>query len=73
MYVVADTIGVDLDVVREGVAGGSTIAEIAEANGSSADAVVEALVARVDERLEDAVAADSSAADSSAADSSAAD
>ena len=42
----------------DGVRNGETIAEIAAANGSSGEAVVEALVAQLQERLDAAVAAD---------------
>ena len=54
--VVADTIGIDIASLREGLMDGQTLGEIAAANGSSAEAVIDALVAEVDEHLTDAVA-----------------
>ncbi len=54
---VAEIIGVEPQAVIEGVQNGETIAEIAAANGSSGEAVVEALVARTQERLDAAAAA----------------
>ncbi|MFV2040195.1 MAG: hypothetical protein ACC660_08120, partial [Acidimicrobiales bacterium] len=48
-------LGVDADTVRQGLADGLTIGEIADANGSSAAAVADALVEQMTERLEAAV------------------
>ena len=52
-----DELGLDADVVREGLADGMTLGEIADANGSSADAVAAALVENMQERLDAALEA----------------
>ncbi len=54
---VLEELGLDRETVRDGLADGLSLGEIADANGSSADALVEALTAHLDERLDDAVAA----------------
>ena len=53
---VAETIGIDETALREALSGGQSIAEVAEANGSTADAVIEALVAETNAKLDQAVA-----------------
>jgi lambda repressor-like predicted transcriptional regulator len=53
---VADILGVEADVIADELEAGATLAEVAEANGSSGAALVDALVANLDERLADAVA-----------------
>jgi polyhydroxyalkanoate synthesis regulator phasin len=55
LEVAAETIGIDVETLIEGLRDGDTIADIAEANGSSADAVIDALVAQQRERLDQAV------------------
>lgn len=49
--IVADTLGLTEDEVVAAVEGGQTIADLATANGSSADAVIAALVAEVEAHL----------------------
>lgn len=51
----ADVLGITAEELREAKQAGTTIAELAEANGVSVDAVVEALVAEAAERVEGAV------------------
>jgi hypothetical protein len=53
---IAETIGITFDELRAQLAEGVTVAEIAEANGVSADAVGEALVAQMQLHLADHVA-----------------
>ena len=53
---VADVIGVDVDVLHEWIRGGGTLAEVAEQNGVSIDAVVAVLVEHQNERIDEAVA-----------------
>lgn len=52
---VADVIGVDVEVLHEWIRGGGTLAEVAEENGVSIDAVVAVLVEQQNERIDDAV------------------
>lgn len=52
---VATTIGITVEELRTGLQGGQTIAEIAVANGSSAQAVIDALVADATERITELV------------------
>ena len=54
--IAADTIGIQLPVLIEGLREGQTIAEVAAANGSNADAVIEALVRSTQARLDELVA-----------------
>ena len=63
----AEAIGIDLETLRAGIQGGQSIAEIAAANGSSADAVVAALVSQGEERLQRAVESGRLSADEAAA------
>jgi hypothetical protein len=51
--VIADAIGIDEAELREQLAGGATVAEIAEANGIEPQAVIDALVADYTERITD--------------------
>lgn len=51
-----EVLGMEPDELREAVRSGSTIAEIAEANGVAVDDVVAAMVAEATGRLDDAVA-----------------
>ena len=53
---VADFLGVDADVIQEGLEAGETLADIAAANGSSGTALVDSLVADLTEKLDGAVA-----------------
>jgi hypothetical protein len=53
---VADLLGVTTDDLRDWARGGGTLAEIAEQNGVSVDAVVELIVQQQNERLDAAVA-----------------
>jgi hypothetical protein len=55
LMAVADFLGLDGPEMREALGEYETIAEIAEANGSSADAVIDHLLALSEERLELAV------------------
>jgi hypothetical protein len=52
---VAGVIGIEVDALRDAVRDGQSIAEVAEANGSSAQAVIEALVAEMNTRVDQAV------------------
>lgn len=56
LEVVAEAIGIDADDLRSALRDGQTIAEVAEANGVTADAVVAALVAALEEHLDERVA-----------------
>ena len=51
----AGVIGVEVEALADALRDGQTIAEVAEANGSSADAVIEALVAEMNTKLDQAV------------------
>lgn len=53
---VAEEIGIDVATVRDALRDGQTIAEVAVANGSSAEAVVAALVTEMNANLDQAVA-----------------
>ncbi len=53
---VADFLGVDADVIRQGLEAGDTLADIAAANGSSGQALVDEFVANLTEKLDSAVA-----------------
>ena len=52
---VLEELGIERDAVREGIEAGLTPGEIAEANGSSAAALTEALTDRMNQRLDTAV------------------
>ena len=52
----AETIGIEIDELREGVESGLTLAEIAEQNGVSAQSVIDAMVEDLAQHLEDEVA-----------------
>ena len=52
----AETIGIEIDELREGVESGLTIAQIAELNGISAQSVIDAMVEDLAQHLEDEVA-----------------
>ena len=52
---VADLLGVDSEVLRDWIHGGGTLAEIAEQNGVSVDAVVDLIVEQKNERIDTAV------------------
>jgi len=56
METVATIIGIDVGDLVDALRDGSTIAEVAAANGSSATAVVNALVAEANEHIDEAVA-----------------
>jgi hypothetical protein len=49
--VIAEAIGIDSETLREELAGGATVAEIAEANGVDPQVVIEALVAEYTEHV----------------------
>lgn len=51
---VADVIGIDADALKAGLESGQTLAEIAVANGSTAQAVIDHLTARITERIDQA-------------------
>ncbi|MGI9624599.1 MAG: hypothetical protein ACR2PK_17335 [Acidimicrobiales bacterium] len=53
---VLEDLGLEPQDVREGLMNGQTLGEIAEANGSSADALIDAVTTQLDDRLENAVA-----------------
>lgn len=52
----AEVIGIEPQAVVEGIRAGGTVADVAAANGSSGQAVVDALVAAASERIDQAVA-----------------
>ena len=52
----ADTIGISVEDLKSALTEGSSIAEVAEANGSSGQAVIDAVVANASERIDAAVA-----------------
>lgn len=52
----AEALGLGVDELRAALGGGQTLAEVAEANGSSVEALVDELLAALDERLADVVA-----------------
>ncbi len=52
----AETIGISVDELKEALQGGSTIADVAVANGSSARTVVDAMVSAASDRIDQAVA-----------------
>jgi hypothetical protein len=54
---VATTLGLTADEVRTAIEGGQTIAQLAEANGKTAQDVIDALVAEVKTHLDEEVAA----------------
>ena len=49
-------VGLDADIVKEGFANGQTLGDTAEANGISSETIVDAIVAAMTERLNQAVA-----------------
>lgn len=53
---IADVIGIDLETLKAGIEDGQTLAEIAVANGSTAQAVIDHITARMNERIDQAVA-----------------
>jgi hypothetical protein len=55
LQTVADTIGITTDELSTALAGGQTIAQVAEANGSSAQAVIDARIAEATARVTDMV------------------
>ncbi len=54
---VAAVLGITADEVRTGIQGGQTIAQLAEANGTTAQAVIDALVAQATTHVDEEVAA----------------
>lgn len=54
---VANLLGITVDDMRTAIEGGQTIAQLAEANGSSAQAVIDALVAEMKAHFDEEVAA----------------
>lgn len=55
LTVVAEAIGIDADALKEALRSGQTIAEVAEANGVDVQVVVDAMVAGISEKLDEAV------------------
>ncbi|MDH3539779.1 MAG: hypothetical protein OEP52_07285 [Acidimicrobiia bacterium] len=53
---VAEFLGVDAQVIQDGLEAGDTLADIAAANGSTGAALVDSLIADLAEKLDDAVA-----------------
>ena len=53
---IADVIGIDLETLKAGIEDGRTLAEIAVANGSTAQAVIDHITTRMNERIDQAVA-----------------
>jgi membrane peptidoglycan carboxypeptidase len=51
----AESIGVDVDDLREALRGGQTIAEVAAEHGVDVQAVIDAMVAEAEERINEAV------------------
>jgi hypothetical protein len=54
--VVSELLGLETDEIVDALRDGQTLAELAEANGASAEAVIDALVAEAEEHLADEVA-----------------
>jgi hypothetical protein len=54
--VAAEAIGIEVDALREALESGQTIAEVAAANDVDVQVVIDAIVARMNERLDEAVA-----------------
>ena len=52
---ILEDLGLDAETIRDGIAEGLSLGEIAEANGSSAEALTDALVEQAETRLDDAV------------------
>jgi polyhydroxyalkanoate synthesis regulator phasin len=52
---VADVIGIEVTDLAEALRDGQTIAEVADANGSSAQEVIDALIAEMNTKVDDAV------------------
>jgi hypothetical protein len=52
---IADFLGVDRDVIVEGLQNDESLAQIAEANGSSRDALIEFIMGKIEERVNQAV------------------
>lgn len=52
---VADAIGIDVETLRDELRAGSSVADVAEANGVAVDDVIDALVIEAGERLDRAV------------------
>lgn len=57
LQVVADTLGMTPDEVREAISNGQTLAQLAESKGSTAQALIDAMVAEAKTRLDEKVAA----------------
>ena len=53
---IAEALGLDIDELREQLAEGSSLGEIAEAQGVAIDDIVEAVLAQINEQLDDLVA-----------------
>ena len=53
----ATTIGIEPSALKDAVKGGQTIGQVADANGSSAQAVVDAIVAVLGSKVDEALAA----------------
>jgi hypothetical protein len=56
LEVAAEAIGIDADALREALQGGSTLSDVAEANGVDPQVVVDALLADVEDHLAEEVA-----------------
>ena len=57
LAVVAEELGLTEDEVRDAISNGQTLAQLAEANGSSAEALVDALLADIKTKVDEKVAA----------------
>lgn len=55
--VVTELLGIDAETLRDELRGGSTLAEVAEANGVDVASLVDALVAEATDRVDQAVEA----------------
>lgn len=57
LEVVASTLGMTAEEVREAISNGQTLAQLAEANGSSGEALIDAILAEMKTHLDEKVAA----------------
>lgn len=57
LEVVASTLGMTAEEVREAISNGQTLAQLAEANGSSGEALIDAILAEMTTHLDEKVAA----------------
>lgn len=57
LEIVASTLGMTAEEVREAISNGQTLAQLAEANGSSGEALIDAILAEMKTHLDEKVAA----------------